>query len=504
MSASLEVSRRLQDGPLSNADLAPVPWESRTWNTWHIASLWVGMVVCIPTYMLASSMIQQGMNWWQAILTVLLGNLIVLAPMVLNGAAGTRYGLSFPVLIRASFGTWGTHVPSLMRALVACGWFGIQTAVGGSAIYELVEVLRPGLLSQIPQVLPPWIGLTSGRAIGFFLFWLINVYFVWAGTESIKWLETLAAPLLLAMGLALLAWAVRAGGGFQKILVVRSTFPSDQAFWQVFWPSLTAMVGFWATLSLNIPDFTRFATSQSSQVWGQVLGLPLPMALFAFIGVATTGATQAVFQEVIWDPVALLGRFQSPIVVGLALIALLLATLTTNIAANIVAPATAFSNLAPRFISLRTGGLVAALIGVAIMPWKLLVDPHNYIFTWLVGYSALLGPIAGLMIADYFVVQRRELSVPDLYDEQGIYGKCNVRSMVILALAILPNVPGFLTAVGWWPEAALFQHGALQTLVKVYPYAWFVGFFLAFVLQSWLGRPRHLRHDGFPDGRRAT
>lgn len=270
-----------------------------------------------------------------------------------------------------------------------------------------------------------------------------------------------SGSLLIAMGLALLAWAVRAGGGFDKILVARSKFPSDQAFWQVFWPSLTAMVGFWATLSLNIPDFTRFATSQSSQFWGQVLGLPLPMALFAFIGVATTGAT-----------------------------------LTTNIAANIVAPATAFSNLAPRFISLRAGGLVAARIGVAIMPWKLLADPHNYIVTWLVGYSALLGPIAGLMIADYFVVQRRELSVPDLYDEQGIYGRRNVQSMVIPTLAILPNIPGFLAAIGWWPEVPLFQRHPLQALVKIYPYAWFVGFFLAFALQSWIGRPRHARDNG--------
>lgn len=528
----LEVSPEVRDSPLYNDDLAPVPFEKRSWGALHIASLWVGMVVCIPTYMLASSMIEQGMSWTQAIFTIFLGNVIVLLPMVLNGMAGTAYGISFPVLVRTSFGTIGTHIPSIMRALVACGWFGIQTAIGGAAIFQLVEAIRPGLLSGLDPVLPAWVGLSTGQAITFAIFWALNVYFIVAGTESIKWLETLAAPFLLLMGLALLGWAVQAGGGFDRILIGKSRFSSSAEFLRVFWPNLTAMVGFWATLSLNIPDFTRYAKSQKAQIAGQALGLPLPMALFSFIGVATTGATIVVFGEAIWNPVTLLGRFDSPFVVMISLFVLAVATLTTNIAANVIAPANSFANVWPRRISLRTGGVIAALIGVAILPWKLLADPSGYVFTWLIGYSALLGPIAGIMIADYFIVQRGRILLDELYKLDGCYGRISWRAVTALVLAVLPNLPGFLAQVRtsplwyesmlqWWPPIVpasvrgLAEHpqlvaamrreafldwfgglapgldhlrGAIGTLVDIYPYAWFVGFAVAFVIYALIGR----------------
>jgi NCS1 family nucleobase:cation symporter-1 len=486
----LEVRSDLHDSPLYNDDLAPVTFEERTWGAMNIAALWVGMVVCIPTYMLASSMIQQGMSWTQAIFTIFLGNVIVLIPMVLNGVAGTRYGVSFPVLIRTSFGTVGTHVPSLMRALVACGWFGIQTAIGGAAIFQLVEAMRPGLLSELPQLLPAWVGLSTGQAFTFLVFWVINVYFIVAGTESIKWLETAAAPFLLLMGLALLGWAVKAGGGFDKILVSETKLAAMDDFLPVFWPNLTAMVGFWATLSLNIPDFTRYAKSQRAQLAGQALGLPLPMALFSFIGVAVTGATIVVFGEAIWDPVVLLGKFDSPIVVMVSLFVLAVATLTTNIAANVIAPANSFANLWPRRIGLRGGGVIAALIGIAILPWKLLADPSGYIFTWLIGYSALLGPIAGVMIADFFIVQRGRILIDELYTVNGVYQRISWRAMVALVVAILPNLPGFLDAIGasaGLPQA-ITSSAAHAWLSSLYPYAWFVGFAIAFVIYAVIGR----------------
>jgi NCS1 family nucleobase:cation symporter-1 len=479
----LRIPQHLQSGALYNDDLAPVPWDQRTWGAWNIAALWTGMVVCIPTYMLAASMIDKGMSWKQAIFTVFLGNLIVLLPMLLNGAAGTTYGVSFPVLVRAPFGTSGTHVPSLMRALVGCGWFGIQTAIGGSAIYELTNVIAPGALQRIPDIMPAWFGMNTGQAICFAIFWLINFYFIWEGTESIKWLESLGAPALLALGLLLLGWAIKVGGGLNQILVQPSTGATPADFWKVFWPSLTAMVGFWATLSLNIPDFTRYATSQRAQVVGQAIGLPIPMALFAFIGVAVTGATLVVYREPIWDPVQLAGRFQNRTMVAVSLMAVLVATLTTNIAANVMAPANAIANLAPRWISLRLGGIISAIIGTAIMPWKLLADPTQYIFTWLIGYSALLGPIAGIMIADYFIVHRQRLDLPALFDEQGIYGRWNWRTLAILLIAILPNLPGFLQAVGLIPSERLSPFW-----LQLYPYAWFVGFGVAGLLQAVFGR----------------
>ncbi len=300
----------------------------------------------------------------------------------------------------------------------------------------------------------PFIGLSAGQFACFLAFWAVNVALILAGIESIKWLETLSAPFLIAVGLGLLAWAVSAGGGFGRILddaVITRMRPADAPpfdFWRLFWPNLTAMVGFWATLSLNIPDFTRYARSQRDQVAGQAIGLPATMTLYAFIGIAVTSATVVVFGEAIWDPVVLLGRFESPLLVVLSLFALALATLSTNIAANVVSPANDFSNLSPRRISFRTGGLITAGIGLVIMPWRLYNDLAAYIFTWMVGYSTLLGAIAGVMLADYYLVRRRRLDVDALYRTDGAYSYggsgVNLRAMAALAAGILPCVPGFL------------------------------------------------------------
>ncbi|MEK6607357.1 MAG: NCS1 family nucleobase:cation symporter-1 [Myxococcota bacterium] len=444
---------------LTNPDLAPTSADRRTWNVWHIAALWVGMAVCIPTYTLASSLIDGGMNWWQAVLTIALGNVVVLFPMVLNAHAGTKYGIPFPVFARASFGVLGANLPALLRAVVACGWFGIQTWIGGEAVNAMLQALSPGTFGAAA----PW--------VCFGLFWLINVYFIWAGTESIKWMETLAAPFLIVTGLAMLAWAWHGAGGFGPILG-RPARLQGGAFWAFFFPSLTAMVGYWATLSLNIPDFTRFARSQRDQILGQAIGLPTTMTLFAFIGVAVTSATPILFGRIIWNPVEVLAQIHHPVVIVLAMIALAVATLSTNIAANVVSPANDFSNLAPRWVSFRTGGLITAVIGIAIMPWKLYADPSGYIFTWLIGYSALLGPIGGVLIADYFVLRRRTLVVEDLYRRGGVYeyaGGVNPRAVAALLLGVAPSVPGFLANIGVASSVAAPWR-------SLYAYAWFVGF----------------------------
>ncbi|NOT34265.1 MAG: NCS1 family nucleobase:cation symporter-1 [Candidatus Eisenbacteria bacterium] len=463
---------------LSNSDLAPVPASKRTWNWWHFCALWIGMSVCIPTYTMASGLIDSGMSWSQAMFTIFLGNTIVLLPMLLNAHAGARYGIPFPVFARASFGVLGANVPALLRALVACGWFGIQTWFGGAALWTLTKQLWPAAAS-LPNVLPAWFGLTTGEALGFIVFWLINVWFIVKGTESIKWLESVSAPFLIIVGLALLGWAYTRAGGFGPILSQPSRFPDFAAFWPVFLPSLTAMVGFWATLSLNIPDFTRYARSQRDQVVGQVLGLPPTMTLYAFIGVAVTSATVIIFPggKVIWDPVELLGRIGGPFTVILAMVALSVATLTTNLAANVVSPANDFSNLAPRRISFRTGGLITAFLGLAMMPWKLLASSQGYIFTWLIGYSALLGPIGGILIADYFVLRGRELSLDDLYRRGGRYeyrGGVNPIALIALIVGIAPCVPGFLA------QAFPSTFTSVAPLWKsLYSYAWFLGFAVA-------------------------
>ena len=478
-----EVNRDLSGESLWNEDIAPTQRSQRTWSRWNIAALWVGMSVCIPTYMLASGLVGSGMNWWQAVLTILLANSIVLIPMVLNGHAGTKYGIPFPVFAREVFGIVGSNIPALMRAVVACGWFGIQTWIGGSAVYTLHQIVTPGLVTWldgfqsflgIPLGKETFLALTFGQLVAFLGFWLVNMIFVWIGTESIRWLETLAAPFLIIVGLGMLFWAYSNAGGFGPIFEQPSRFATMTDFLAVFFPSLTAMVGYWATLSLNISDFTRYAKSQKDQLVGQVIGLPPTMTLFSFIGVAVTSATVIIYGEEIWDPVVLLAKFESKVAVVFALFALTVATVSTNIAANIVSPANDFSNVAPRYISFKMGGTIAGVLGILMMPWKLLANPDIYIFTWLIGYSALLGPVAAIMICHYFVIKKREIVVEHLYSHNGPAPLFNWLAIVALVVGISLNVPGFLQ------EAT---KGAIEVpffFNFVYTYAWFSGFALAF------------------------
>jgi nucleobase:cation symporter-1, NCS1 family len=443
------------DPSLYNPDLAPISPEKRSWGTYNYASLWVAMSVCIPTYMLASGLIAGGMNWIQAVLTILLGNLIVLIPMLLNAHAGTRYGIPFPVFVRASFGVLGANVPAVLRALVACGWFGIQSWIGGQAIYSMLRIVWPAA-SNFP--FSSW--------ICFFLFWAINMMVIWRGIETIKFLEGIGAPFMLVVGLLLLAWITRKAGGFGPVLRTPSQFHSTPEFMRFFVPALTGMVGFWATVALNIPDFTRYAKSQRAQMVGQALGLPTAMTLYSFIGVAVTSASAVIFGQPIWDPVILLGRFNQPLVALIALVALLVATLNTNVAANVVSPSNDFSNLRPSLISFRTGGLITGVVGILLMPWRLLGSFSSYIFGWLVGCSALLGPIAGIMICDYYLVRRRHLVVEDLYRRGGAYEfrrGFNPKAILALVAGIAIALVGLaVPAVRW-----------------LYDYAWFVGFLIS-------------------------
>ena len=443
------------DAALYNHDLAPIPIAKRTWGVYNYASLWVAMSVCIPTYMLASGLIAGGMSWWQAIGTILLGNLIVLVPMLLNAHAGTRYGIPFPVFVRASFGVRGANVPAVLRALVACGWFGIQTWIGGQAIYSMAQIVWPSA-AQVP----------GGAWICFFAFWLINMAVIWRGIETIKVLEGIGAPFMLGIGLLLLFWITRKAGGFGPVLSSPSKFKTSAEFFHFFIPSLTGMVGFWATVALNIPDFTRYAKSQRDQMLGQALGLPAAMTLYSFIGVAVTSASVVLFGEPVWDPVALLGRFHEPVIASIALVALLIATLNTNVAANVVSPSNDFSNLNPRLISFRTGGMITGLVGICMMPWKLMGDFSAYIFGWLIGYSGLLGPIAGVMIADYFLIRKCDLQVDDLYRRNGVYeyrNGVNFSALIALVVGIAVALFGLVVPAARW----------------LYDYAWFVGFFVS-------------------------
>ena len=474
----VELKQDITTSPLWNEDLSPVPVAKRNWTTYNYAALWISMAHCIPTYMLASGLIGSGMNWWQAIVTILLGNTIVLIPILLNSHAGTKYGIPFPVFARASYGTVGSNLPALMRAAVACGWFGIQAWIGGQAVHVLIRSAFPGwpgLLGgpiRTPGIIA---GYTPTEYISFLIFWSVNIYVVYRGMDLLRKVENWAAPFVLVMAMALMVWAIWRANGLGAIIKEKGKYNTFAEFLPIFIPSLTAMIGYWATLSLNMPDFTRFGRSQREQIVGQVVALPTTMTVFATMGVIITSATTIIFGRAIWDPVLLVGEFHQTVVVAIAMFTVVVATLSVNIAANVVSPANDFANAFPRLITFRRGGVLTGLIGILMQPWRLLADPSGYIFSWLLGYSGGLGSIAGVLIADYWLVRRTHLDLPDLYLPDGAYSYSfgwNWRAVIATLLGC---------ALAW---GGLVIH----PLRPLYDYAWFVGLFVSGVVYIFLSR----------------
>jgi nucleobase:cation symporter-1, NCS1 family len=414
----------LDDPALYNEDLAPTSVKKRTWTTYTYAALWISMAHCIPTYMLASGLVAPeprgpGMNWWQALLTILVGNAIVLLPILANSHPGTKYGIPFPVFARAAYGVFGANVPAVMRALVACGWFGIQCWIGGQALSTFFRSLMPATYASLNATPIAGHGITEW--VSFLLFWGLNILIVYRGMELLRKVENWAAPYVLVMTAALVVWAITEAKGLGPMLTAPNHFATFGDFWKKFVPSVTAMIGFWATLSLNMPDFTRYGRSQREQAIGQVVALPTTMTVFAAMGVFITSASAVIYGEAVWDPVDLVGHFTSRIVVAIAMFTVVVATLSVNIAANVVSPANDFANLSPRRISFRTGGLITGVVGILMMPWKLIADPSGYIFKWLLGYSGGLGSIAGVLICDYWFIRKKRLALADLYRREGEY-----------------------------------------------------------------------------------
>ena len=461
----------VERSPLYNDDLAPVPIARRNWTTYNYAALWISMAHCIPTYMLSAGLMAAGMSWSQALVTVALGNTIVLIPILLNSHPGTRYGIPFPVFARAAYGTIGSNLPALMRAIVACGWFGIQAWIGGEAVNTFFASIVPGWSGLLGA---GFSGHSTTEWLSFLLFWGLNVAIVYRGMDLLRKVENWAAPFVLVMTTLLLIWAVTEANGLGPLLSQPGKYHSLGEFLPVFVPSLTAMIGFWATLSLNMPDFTRFGRSQREQVLGQVVALPTTMFVFAAMGVLITSATAIIYHEVIWDPIKLIGRFSNPLVIAISMFTAVVATLAVNIAANVVSPANDFANAFPRLIKFKTGGLITGILGILIQPWRLLADPSGYIFNWLLGYSGGLGSIAGVLIADYWIIRRRQLSLEDLYLPDGAYGRWNTAGMLA-------------TVIG----CALAWGGLIiPPLRPLYDYAWFVGFGSAAIAYVMLSKTR--------------
>ncbi|WP_055585201.1 NCS1 family nucleobase:cation symporter-1 [Peterkaempfera griseoplana] len=481
---SLADTAVLDNPRFANGDLAPVPLERRTWGTYNYLALWVGMAHCIPSWTLASGLVALGMDWKQAVLTIALANVIVLLPMLLTGHAGTRYGIPFPVFARASFGLRGANLPALVRAAVACCWFGIQTWIGGEGIYLLAgKVLGHDWLTASHVLGTPWT-----QWLSFLVFWLIEIAVITRGMETLRRVENWAAPLVIVGALALLGFMAAKAGGFGPLLDQPSALGWGASFWKVFFPSLMGMIGFWSTLSLNIPDFTRFGGSQRAQIRGQALGLPTTMTLFAVLSVLVTSGSQAVYGEPIWDPIALSARMSNVVGALFALLIVMVATLSVNIAANVVSPAYDLSNLLPRFVNFRTGALVTGVIGIVIMPWKLIANPHVYIFTWLGVVGGLLGTVAGILIADYWLIRRTRLHLAELYRTDGRYwytGGWNLRAVLAFAVGGVLAVGGsYSTVVKGVKQGPFPVDGIIPFLKPLADYGWAVGLASAFVLYA--------------------
>ncbi|KAK7267835.1 hypothetical protein RIF29_20514 [Crotalaria pallida] len=474
------------DPTLTNEDLKPTAPSQRTFSGLEMASLWVGLVVGVPTYYLAGSLVDLGMAWWQGIATVVVANMILLVPLVLTGHPGTHYGISFPVLARASFGIHGAHIPTLLRALVGCGWYGIESWIGGEAIFLLLpKSLKETSFSNYL----PWLGTSPLEFSCFIVFWVAQLAIVWRGIDGIRQLEKYSAPILILLSSCLLIWSYVKAGGFGHMLSLSSRLSASE-FWSIFFPSLTANISFWVTVALNIPDFTRYAKSQNDQIIGQV-GLPIFMGAFTFVGLAVTSSTKVIFGEVISNPIQLLGRIGGLGTTILAILGISLATITTNIAANVVAPANALVNLNPKWFTFKRGAILTALLGIVFQPWRLLKSSESFVYTWLVGYSALMGPIGGIVLADYYLVRKTKLSISELYSRSpyGAYhysGGFNVVAIVALVIGILPVVPGLLQKVA-------IATSIPDIFVVIYNNAWFISFFSAglvyWMLSSWRRKP---------------
>ena len=460
----LEAGTDVLDSPRYNHDMAPTKVHERTWNKWHITALWIGMSICVPTYTLGGVLTAYfGLSVGEALLAILLANLVVLIPLTLNAFAGTKYGIPFPVLLRSSFGIIGSNVPCLIRALVACGWFGIQTLFGGLAIHLFLGSVFEG-----------WKSLGgTGEVIGFMVFWALNLWVVLRGAESIKWLETLSAPLLVLVGIGLLVWALP-NVSMTELLAQPAKRPEGASVYGYFFAGLTAMVGFWATLSLNIPDFSRYARSQKDQILGQLFGLPLTMFLFAALGVVMTAASEKLVGVTVSDPVSLIGHIQSPGWVALAMALIIIATLSTNTAANIVSPTNDFQNIAPKLINRTTAVILTGLVGLALMAHELLkklgllvsdVSLETVYSNWLLGYSSLLGPIAGIMVVDYFIIRQQKLDLEGLYLD-GVYPAWNWNGFIAFGVPVVLTLLSLgSSAFSWFYDNGWFTGSLLGAAI---------------------------------------
>jgi len=478
----METSAEFESG-LANRDLAPTTADQRTWTWIDFAALWVGMAHNVLTWFMAGSLIKLGLNWWQAILIISAGNLIVLVPIILNSHQGAKYGIPFPVIARASFGVRGANIATLLRGIVGAGWFGIQVFVGSQAISLLLTTVFPRLADLNKTVIVYQGALDWVCFLGFLA---ANLIVLRHGMAALRRFERWAAPSVLVLAVILFVWAWRTAGGLGPLIENHQSQPIANLP-SVLRTSLMSAIAFWSTLSLNASDFTRFGRSQRDQIIGQTLGMPTTMIVFSVLGVLTTSATAVIFGHIIWDAVELIKLLPSKELAVVCLLTVVMATMSVNIPANLVSASYDISNLAPRKISMWRGALITALIGTVMLPWRLVATAFNLVNLWLSTIGVFLGPVAGILIADYWWVRRCELSVPDLYKLKGVYSYwkgINPIAVVALALGVAAAYSGDFIP-------------AFQILTDL---NWLTGFAVSFVSYGLLMGSRMKRSDGVMSG----
>ncbi|KAH7319845.1 permease for cytosine/purines, uracil, thiamine, allantoin-domain-containing protein [Stachybotrys elegans] len=442
---------------LTNHDLKPVEKQRRTWGPWNFVGFWIADSFNINTWMISSSMIINGLSWWQAWLCVWIGYAIAGFFIVLTGRIGAVYHVGFPVVGRSSFGIWGSLWPVFNRAAMACIWYGVQAYIGGHCVYLMIRSIW---LNWDRDRIPDTFGgsaTTTADFVSFFIFWLCSLPAIWFPVHQIRHLFTVKAFIVPIAGIAFLIWAVVRAGGIGPIIRQPNTVHGSDLAWEMVNGIMSSIANF-ATLIVNDPDFSRFARKPKDALWSQLITIPTGFAITSFIGIIVSSSSTIIYDEAIWDPLELLGRFiddgGSGQRFGVFVIAaaFALAQLGTNIAANSVSAGTDMTALLPRYINIRRGGYICAAIGLAMCPWNLL-SSNNQFTLYLSSYSVFLSSIAGVMISDYYFVRRGYLELKELYDgrKTGPYYYTfgiHWRAYAAYVSGILINVVGFAGAIG--------------------------------------------------------
>jgi NCS1 family nucleobase:cation symporter-1 len=494
---------------LYNEDLRPIHPKMRTWKVRVYLTLWVAMCMNAATLTLAASLIALGMNWIQALMTIVLANLIVLIPMLLNSHVGAKHGISFPVFARAAYGVRGANLPAVMRGLVACGWFGIQTWFGGLGINLALGATIGPSWSEAPPLDLGIIGTVPLTTLAsYFVCLVAQVVIIYKGFESLRRFQAIAAPIVVgAVVMLIVVLLVKTGGDLGPVVSQPSQLGWGAHFWLAVFPiSLMANIAFWSTLSLNMPDFTRFAENQQAQRRGQAWGLPTTMLVVSLMAIiATSLASQhyGVSASELWNPDVLVSHFGNRIAVIVGALAIVVSSVQTNMAANLVSPALDFANAMPKFITFRRGVLVSVALGTLLLPWKLLASPEAYVFVWLGFYGGIMGAVGGILVADYWLVRRTELRVPDLFVLDGHYHfnrGWNVRAVIATAVGAFVAVGGAYSAVGadGQKTGPFPADGIVPLLRPVYDYNWVVAFLVAMATYWVLASHRSDSHDTVP------